>query len=377
MKILILSCNTGQGHNSAAEALRGVFHHGGDQCEIVDALSYISPLASDLVSKGHVWLYRNWPWLFGKGYSALDNHPSAMAEGKMAYRFFAIGAQQLHEKCVQGGYDAIICTHVFSALMLTEALKTPGITADTYFVSTDYTCSPGTLESDLDCYFIPHADLAGEFPGKKVVASGIPIRQSFFSRMDKVEAKRRANIGEGQKHMLLMCGSMGCGPVVETARLLAMNKPEDSELSIVCGNNQKLYDELHELFSLDGSVHLYGYTDQVSVLMDSADLFLTKPGGISTTEAMAKGLPMVFIYAVAGCETHNLHFFSRLGGGEGAAEPEEICRICLELLEDDARREEMARLLTEHSTNAAEIICRHVRQQHHIAAAGTTPSCPV
>lgn len=369
MKILILSCNTGQGHNSAAEALRDVFYHGGDQCEIEDALSYISPLASDLVSKGHVWLYRNWPWLFGKGYSALDHHPSAMAEGKMAYRFFAIGAQQLHEKCVQGGYDAIICTHVFSGLMLTEALKTPGITAGTYFVSTDYTCSPGTLESELDCYFIPHAELADEFPGKTVVASGIPIRQSFFSRMDKQEAKRRVGVGEEQKHLLLMCGSMGCGPMVETARLLGLNKPEDSELSIVCGSNQKLYDELYELFSLDGSVHLYGYTDQVSTLMDSADVFLTKPGGISTTEAMAKALPMVLIDAVAGCETYNMNFFARLGGGKPACGPDEVCRVCLEILNDDATREQMAVCLRENCTNAAQIICGKVRED-------CTAGCP-
>jgi len=76
--------------------------------------------------------------------------------------------------------------------------------------------------------------------------------------------------------------------------------------------------------------------------MDSADLYLTKPGGISVTEAAHKRLPMVFVNAVAGCETHNLNFFLSHGAAMTADTPEELARTCLALLDDPARLTEMA-----------------------------------
>ena len=93
-------------------------------------------------------------------------------------------------------------------------------------------------------------------------------------------------------------------------------------------------------------------------MMDSADLYLTKPGGLSTTEAAAKGLPMVFINAVAGCEEYNLNYYVRLGGAVTADRPEELAQLCLNLMGNPNRLAQLqAALKVLPKQNAAQFIC--------------------
>ncbi len=174
------------------------------------------------------------------------------------------------------GYDNIICTHVFPALALTEMRRQhPCLQLVTSHISTDYTCAPCTADSALDWYFIPSTSLLGEFEQcglqpQKLIASGIPVRQQFYLTTEQ-------------------------------------------ELSVVCGTNDDLRKKLQKRTEKYSQVHVLGTVNNVPQLMQASDLFLTKPGGLSTSEAMAAELPMVLIDAVAGCETHNLNFFLRNG----------------------------------------------------------------
>lgn len=362
MKILILSCNTGQGHNSVANALSEIFEANGDSCEILDALAFISDRTARFLSWGHSYMYCHFPRLFEVGYDAAERHKIALEDGSAAYRFITKGACALYEYCIKGQFDAILCTHVFSGLMLTEAKKLPGLTALTYFVATDYTCSPGALDSSLYAYFIPDASLAPEFGSKNLIPAGIPVRQEFFSAVPKAEAKRILGIPESAVHILMMCGSMGCGPMEELTDLLLKRLPTDCQLSIICGTNQRLNKKLAELTANCDHIHVHGFVDQVPLFMDSADLYITKPGGISTTEAMIKNLPMVLVDAVAGCEDYNMQYFTECGGAVAAKDPETIAMLCLELIENEARRRIMSGCLSSRKTNAAQTIYSYVRK---------------
>lgn len=142
-----------------------------------------------------------------------------------------------------------------------------------------------------------------------------------------------------------MCGSMGCGPLEKLTKLLAKQMDGSMALSIVCGTNKKLKEELTEKFGSASNIHIYGFVQDMNAMMDSADLYLTKPGGLSTTEAAAKRLPMVFIDAVAGCEEYNLNYFVSIGGAVTADEPEDLARLCIRLIKDSPKRKAMARAL--------------------------------
>ena len=191
--MLILSCNTGEGHNSCAKAIKEVFDAKGETCVIEDSLRFISEKTSRFISWGHVFVYRNIPWLFNFGYGFTEKHPSYFKEKSCLYNFFAKGSDELYKFIVRGTYDTVICVHPFASLMLTEAQKRYHLTLKTAFVATDYTCSPSVQESSLNYYFIPNEALTSEFEcvnitRDKIVACGIPIRQMFYKSIHWLRA---------------------------------------------------------------------------------------------------------------------------------------------------------------------------------------------
>ena len=192
---------------------------------------------------------------------------------------------------------------------------------------------------------------------EKLVPSGLPAAQAFYHPMEKAEAKRALGIAPEKQHLLMMCGSMGCGPICELAELLEPMLREDQLLSIVCGTNSDLFEKLEKRFAGQENVRVLGLVTNMPVMMQGSDLLLTKPGGLSTTEAAASGLPMVLIDAVAGCEEHNLDFFLGLGAAETADTPEALAATALTLLERPERLAAMsAAERTGETRTPAEII---------------------
>ena len=121
--MLILSCNTGEGHNSCAKAIKEVFDTKCETCDIEDALRFISDKTSNFISWGHTYVYRHIPSLFNWGYGFTENHTDVFKEQNMLYNFFGKGADELYNFIVIGNYDTVVCVHPFAALMLTETQK--------------------------------------------------------------------------------------------------------------------------------------------------------------------------------------------------------------------------------------------------------------
>ena len=361
MRLLILSCNTGEGHNSAAKAIREYFLSNNDECDIKDALAFWSPEKSRLIRKGHVLIYRKFPKLFGVSYRFEENHPPKEGDDSLIYELVIKGCESLYEFLQTEKYDAIVCTHVFSAMMMTELKKRRKINIRSYFVATDYTCSPGVNQTNMDAYFIPHKNLTEEFAGNglpvsRIVPSGIPVRRDFYGKTEPQKAKRTLSLPQDKRVVLLMCGSMGCGPIKDLAELLPQQLPEDAILVIICGNNVKLYRSLTK-YSLPENVRVIGFTSRMPLYMDAAELILTKPGGLSTTEAAVKGLPMLFIDAVPGCETRNIEFFISNGCADMREGAIELCDAVCDYLESPSKLNKMSQTLkNEFCGCAADII---------------------
>ncbi len=363
MRVLILSCNTGGGHNACADAIHEAFIERGHRCDVADALQFVSDKLSKIVAWGHTAIYRHVPGLMRVGYDFAEKHPAILHDDAAVYKLLTGGTEQLHDFILQGNYDTVICAHIFAGLLLGQMQKEYPTPLKTALVATDYTCSPGTANSELDCYFIPAESLTGEFvaqgvPADRIVPSGIPVRKDFYAQADKCEAKKALGIAPEHTHLLMMCGSMGCGPLEKLAELLSQGMDETMELSIICGTNEKLYEELSIKFKDMENVHIFGFVKDMASMMDSADLCLTKPGGLSTTEAAAKRLPMVFVDTVAGCEEYNLQFFTSMGGAVTADSVEELAQLCLELMRSESHRMQMVSALEMlPRQNAAQCIC--------------------
>lgn len=214
-KVLILSCSTGQGHNSCAQAVEDHFTGEGVACVRKDALDFISPAFSRFISWGHSWVYRHLPGLFRWGYRFSEKHPGVFRNGSAASRLLASGAEDLYAHIQAEGYDTVVCTHVFAGIMLTHMRRRHAMALQTAFVATDYTCSPGVADGDMDHYFIPDEALREEFlrcgvPAERITPSGIPLRRQFEKQTEKADAKRLLGLRAEKLHLLVMCGSMGC-----------------------------------------------------------------------------------------------------------------------------------------------------------------------
>ena len=365
MRYLILSCNTGEGHNSAAKAVTDAFNDKNIECVTKDALAFWSPETSKLISKGHVFLYRRLPKLFGVSYRFEENHPPKDGDESLIYELVIKGCDALYEHIMENDYSGIMCTHVFSSMMVTELKKRHDLKIKSYFIATDYTCSPGVSETRLDTYFIPHRLLTDEFaangiPEEKLYPCGIPVRGGFYSKTTPDAAKRHLGLPEDKKIVMLTCGSMGCGPIKELTEYLPHQLDSNSMLVVICGNNRKLYKSLTK-YPLPQNVKIVVYTTRMSLYMDAASLILTKPGGLSTTEAAVKALPMVFIDAVPGCETRNIEFFLKNGFADMRNSAIELCDLVCEYLENPEKLSAISKKLRdEFNTNAADSIRDYV-----------------
>lgn len=362
MKVLILSSSTGAGHDSCANAVKEVFDKNNEICNVEEVLKYISNGVATFLTKGHTAMYRHFPAVFKIGYEFLDNHSDMYKKGSLTNKFLSIGSKRLGEYIKSEGYDTVICTHPFSTVMLAAAVEKCDLKVKTAFIATDYTCAPTVDADSLDMYFVPDNVIIDTFvkygiKKEKIFPSGIPVRQMFYNSIPKNEAKVLNGINEKNTHLLVMCGSMGCGPIKKLVNTISTKLPENTEITVVCGTNERLQKKLQKRYSANQSLHLKGFVSNMSELLDSADLYLTKPGGLSVSEARQKDLPMVFINAVAGCEEYNRRHFVDMKTALCGDDVNQLSEICLELLKSPKKLYEMRNIFVkEEKTNASEQI---------------------
>ncbi len=355
MKILILSCNTGEGHNSCAKALQKAMQRRGIACEIQDTLALVSKELSQRIGNAYVYSTRGslFEFVYKFGGFVSDNSESRQSILYGANRLYA---QKLYDHIIANHFDVVVCVHLFPAEAITAIKRNMPFSLPTYFVMTDYTCIPFLQETDLDHYIIPHEHLVEEFvekgiPREKIVPIGIPIdEQKFTHRLPKKQARQQLlatvlapNLNIYGNWYLVMSGSMGYGNVEQLVQLLVEQiRPEDSVICI-CGRNEELLHALQSHFGEQSQVWLMGFSDKVSMLMDASDVIFTKPGGITSTEAIVKNIPLIHTLPIPGLENYNAHFFHNHGLSYHTTDPQQQVAIAMRLCEDKAYRQQMLR----------------------------------
>lgn len=344
MKTLILSCNTGGGHNTAAKALKEVFDSQNDDCVIKDALSFGGQLASDLVCDSYIEMVKRAPKMFGELYKlggkiGQINSVSNDILRSPVYLVNKLYADALEEYILQNEFDAIICTHIFPLEALTHLRRRHNLKTPIYFIVTDYAATPMLEETVPDIIFSPHKDSLYTFTAKgipedKIIATGIPVAQKFTVPRDKNEARKDLGLSAEQKVYLLMGGSMGFGDTEDTVSELLSMADENTRLIVITGSNKELYASLDQKFNGNRNLMLVGFTDKVNDYMAAADVLMTKPGGLSSTEALVRGIPLIHTSPIPGCETENAEFFTQHHISLCAKDSKEAARLAKKLVDD-------------------------------------------
>ena len=229
------------------------------------------------------------------------------------------------------------------------------------FIATDYTCIPFTEETDCDYYVIPGEKQIAEFrkrriPAEKLLPFGIPVAMACDTDLTKQQARQALGLSEDLVYILLTGGSIGAGNIEETIRSLLRylkKSGKQGKIIAVCGSNDKLYDRLQAAYG--EKLVLLHRTRQMALYMRACDLFLSKPGGLSSTEAAVLHVPYIQIAPIPGCETKNMQFFAKNGMSIAVKHPSlQLKRAVNKLLrEEDARRQKSSQFLIPQDARAA------------------------
>ncbi len=335
-KILILSISTGGGHHEVARNLRIGFEKMGDQVKVSNALEVVNPDVDAVVSKSYSILADKMPRLYGKIYYTSSKKP---AKQMIAQTLSTISTHKNYKSLKEYNPDLVITTHPFPIPIIARLKKRGKITIPLISIITDFFPNSLYIDENVDAYVVgsfytKQSLINFGVPKDKIFPYGIPIKEDFFAQSTK-QPHETINL-------LLAGGSMGMSGI-ETILEKLMELDERFRIEVLCGNNNKLRDKLLQRYSyaiVDGRLTIHGFTNDVSRIMDHTDLMITKPGGLTTSECMKKGLPMVIPYYIPGQEEENLEFLLKENVALYQPDPERIATDIEKLCEnpEDLRR---------------------------------------
>jgi len=350
VKVLVVSCDTGGGHNAAAHAVCEDLEAHGHVATFLELYDLRSHRATRRASGLYVWSTRH-PSVFGGTYRIGDSFNRHVNHRSPVYYHNRRSSGLLETAIAEGGYQAVVATHLFAAEALT-ALRIHGrAPLPLVGVETDYTCIPFWNETELDRYLIPHADCLADFvahrlPAERIVPCGIPVSAAFSQpRLSRGQA--RALLCErygfpvqgGPPLFTIMSGSMGFGRLEDLVAELV--RQGDADLVVGCGTNTAALARLRSLYGGSPRVAVEGFIDEPDLYLRAADVLLTKPGGLTSTEAAVMGVPLVHTSPIPGCEGANRAFFMEHGLSLGGRTVEEQAAAAYTLARDDGARAAM------------------------------------
>lgn len=312
-KVLILSASVGAGHMRAAQAVERAFAdaNAAEEVRHIDTLEYTNKLFRRLYSKAYIDMVNKMPDVLGWLYDAMDkpwkNERRRLAFDKLNTRPFVKMLRQ-HQP------EFVVCTHFLPAEIISWLQAKERINARQAIVVTDFDVHAMWLCHHYEQYFVAldetraHMEALG-IPASKLTVSGIPIDPVFSQTKDKGGMRAKLGLHQDRATILVSAGGFGVGPIEHLMQsLLQLKHP--AQVVAICGRNEELKSRIENLaakFSVTGNVavHPIGYTTQMDEYMAASDILLGKPGGLTTSEALARGLVFVIVNPIPGQEERN------------------------------------------------------------------------
>ena len=367
MKILILSVTAGEGHNSTAKALKEEFERMGTECTVLDTFQYISPALAKFLSEGYLLVTEKARHAYKVGYRLAEKRRGS--EKAVTHLVDMAFAGDIVDFIASDDYGMILFTHPFAGMILDYLKETKMLSLPTVGILTDFTFHPYWEDCTRNDYVITPAEgvllqgLRKGFRPEQILPYGIPIRPDFLTNTPQAQAREKLGLAPDTTTILIMGGSMGYGNLGQTVEQIdAISYGQDFQMVVVCGNNGEAkaeIDGLKEAGKLRHRVLTTGFVNYVSLLMDAADCIVTKPGGLTTSESLTKGLPMVIVNPIPGQEQRNTEFLLNNGAACAASKTCPIDECLYQLLTSPARLDAMRQCVRALSkTGATERVCR-------------------
>lgn len=340
-RILILSASVGSGHVTAAKALAESFRNRPEVEEVLvdDSLDHTNVLHKQLYSTLYKQLSRQLPEFLGWWYETSDD-PWSSDKGRVVLDL--IQAAPLINLVRDFRPDSIICTHFMPAGVLSFLLRQGKLKAELGIVVTDFHFHAYWITRAFHWYFVAqeedkvHMEGLG-LPASRIHVTGIPIDARFTQPVDRAAVLRSHDLDPDKPMLLIAGGALGLSPATAVVkRLLKLDR--EFQAVIACGKNSELRKEIEALVAgKEDRFKVLGFTKEMPSLLGAATLLLSKPGGLTTAEALARGLPMVILDPIGGQEEHNADVLLEAGAGVKCTEVTVLNYKLAQLLDDPQR----------------------------------------
>ena len=319
-KILLLSVSAGAGHMRAAEAIRAYadLPEYAVEAKHLDVMDFVTAGFRKVYTDFYIKLVNKAPTLWGYLYQITNE-----AEADSTLQKFRRGVERLSTKSLLKEIsafkpDAIICTHFMPAELLSRMLRKNTLNCPVWVQVTDFDLHRMWVHEHMTGYFAANDEVAFRMRAQgiadaAIAVTGIPIMPTFAQPLDRAECAREFGLDAQRTTILLMGGGAGLGSLDAIAeRLLALEA--NFQLIVLAGKNVPALAALQALAKrYPKRLVPQGFTNQVERLMACADLVITKPGGLTTSECLAMGLPMIVNAPIPGQEERNSDFLLEQG----------------------------------------------------------------
>ena len=340
-RVLILSASVGSGHVKAADALAKAMRDRPDVEEVMsdDSLDHTNVLHKQLYSTLYAKLSAMLPEFLGWWYESSDD-PWVSDKSRLAIDLPQ--ALPLMNLVKDFRPDIILCTHFMPAGVLSWLKGNGKLDAKLGIVVTDFHFHAFWITRAFDWYFVAqeedkiHMQALG-LPGDHIEVTGIPVEPEFSRPVDAAAVLARHGLRPGRPTLLVAAGTLGLSPATAVARRL-LQIDGDFQAIIVCGKNEALKSEIEGLVrGRPDDFRVFGFTDEMPDFMGAATILLSKPGGMTTAEALARGLPMVILDPIGGQEERNSDVLLEAGAAVKCGEVTLIAHKLEKLLENPER----------------------------------------
>jgi len=348
-KILIVYATAGIGHKKAAIGVKKALDEisqGAAEVTLIDALDYTNAFFKWSYLKAYLLMVNRLPFVWGFFYYLTDNFYMNMVISRIRRISNWMNSGKLTKHLISSQPDVIISTHFFASEVVSDLKEYGLIRSKLITVVTDYRLHSWWLAGRTDVYVVGSEDAKNDIlkcmaDESKIRVLGVPAEPIFSKKLDKKEILAKTDLKEGLFTILVIGGGFGVGPIVGIVKVIKeITLP--LQVIVVCGHNEQLVKNIEELKKeTKAHIKVLGFVDNVYEYMEISDVLISKPGGITLTESLAKELPLIIISPILGQETRNSDFvisrgaafrINRLGDMKGlledlATHPEKMAKM--------------------------------------------------
>jgi processive 1,2-diacylglycerol beta-glucosyltransferase len=315
-RVLVLSASVGAGHLRAAQALELALRQVDPQAVVanVDVLEMTNNAFRKLYGKAYLDLANRVPHVLGYFYDLLDKPPSSKRHtDRLRLAIEKLNLRKFRKFLQKDPWDIFVNTHFLPAEIIAHLREKGKLQTPQFTVTTDFETHRLWVNQPCEHYFTATQEGAlylqhWGIPPSDITVTGIPIHPAFVQPKDRTECLRKHSLIGDRPIILQMAGGFGVGPVEKLlGGVLAVEMP--LEVVVVAGKNEKLKKELEEMAKPERHrVHILGFTSAMDELMAVADVVVSKPGGLTTSEVLSSGAVLAIVNPIPGQESRNSDF---------------------------------------------------------------------